>query len=349
MRSKRILVFNYDMDDESQVFAHQIEVVRKLAKEFQDVFVLTAHKGHKSEVPLNVKIISTKWLVNRNLRNVTVFYILFFKILFNEQIDLVFSHMTEIQSALAAPILKILNIPHVTWYAHAKRSKFLVWNHLFVDRLVTSTAGSCPIQSEKVHCIGQAIDKDSFFASVKKDFSKKLFVHVGRIDKSKNLDTIINLLIKKRSIYPDIELNLIGRPSVGNKSDYLHKLSELASLHSFIHISPPVARKNLPDLLNGNDVFIHAFQGSLDKTLIEATLAGLPVITINNEYLNEFGTWSQRNTSIDLDNEFSAFMSSPNDQIEKLCKTRQQIAITKHSFDQWQTQLLRIFDDLMSS
>ena len=102
-------------------------------------------------------------------------------------------------------------------------------------------------------------------------------------------------------------------------------------------------------MLNGNDVFIHAFQGSLDKTLIEATLAGLPVITINNEYLNEFGTWSQRNTSIDLDNEFSAFMSSPNDQIAKLCKTRQQIAITKHSFDQWQTQLLRIFDDLMSS
>ena len=97
----------------------------------------------------------------------------------------------------------------------------------------------------------------------------------------------INLLIKERSIYPDIELNLIGKPSVGNKSDYLHKLSELASLHSFIHISPPVARKNLPDLLNGNDVFIHAFQGSLDKTLIEATLAGLPVITINNEYLNE--------------------------------------------------------------
>ena len=337
------------MDDESQVFAHQIEVIRHLAKEFHDVVVLTAHKGLKSEVPPNVKIVSTNWQENRNFKNVTMFYKLFLRILFHEKFDLVFSHMTEIQSALAAPLLKILNIPHVTWYAHAKRSKFLVWNHFFVDRIVTSTVGSCPIQSEKVHRIGQAIDQDTFFAKVKNDFSKKIFIHVGRIDKSKNLETIINLLIKERSNFPDIELNIIGKPSAGNKSDYLDKLSELASLHSFIHIFPPIERKNLPELLNNNDAFIHAFQGSLDKTLIEATLAGLPVITINNEYVNEFGTWGQRNVSIDLGSEFSAFMLSSNDQIERVCQKRQQIAITKHSYAQWQTQLLRIFDDLMSS
>lgn len=69
MRNKRILVFNYDMDDESQVFAHQIEVVRHLAKEFHEVVVLTAHKGLKSEVPPNVKIISTNWQERNHKKN----------------------------------------------------------------------------------------------------------------------------------------------------------------------------------------------------------------------------------------------------------------------------------------
>ncbi len=43
------------------------------------------------------------------------------------------------------------------------------------------------------------------------------------------------------------------------------------------------------------DCFIHSFQGSLDKTIVEATFLGLPVITINNEYRNIFGSWNLTN------------------------------------------------------
>ena len=132
------------------------------------------------------------------------------------------------------------------------------------------------------------------------------------------------------------------------QKDVLDYIKSYVANHGY----PPAVREigaalglNSPATIQSHITALEA-KGYIKKT--NSKYRSLEIVG-NNEYLNEFGTWSQRNTSIDLDNEFSAFMSSPNDQIEKLCKTRQQIAITKHSFDQWQTQLLRIFDDLMSS
>jgi hypothetical protein len=56
------------------------------------------------------------------------------------------------------------------------------------------------------------------------------------------------------------------------------------------------------NILNSHDVFVHAYEGSLDKALIEATLAGIPVITANREYIRIFGSWS---SEIDADSELS--------------------------------------------
>ena len=84
---------------------------------------------------------------------------------------IIFSHMTEVQSGIIAPISKLLGIRHLLWYAHKSKSKYLVWNNIFVDEILTSTSGSCPIKSHKIKPIGQGIDQNLFPHKNINDFS----------------------------------------------------------------------------------------------------------------------------------------------------------------------------------
>ena len=50
-----------------------------------------------------------------------------------------------------------------------------------------------------------------------------------------------------------------------------------------------MSHEKIPEFLSKADLFIHAFQGSLDKTTVEAVLMGLPLVSINHEVNNFFG------------------------------------------------------------
>jgi hypothetical protein len=55
----------------------------------------------------------------------------------------------------------------------------------------------------------------------------------------------------------------------------------------WLNFEPTLSHEKIPEALSSSDLFIHAFQGSLDKTTVEAVLIGLPLISINSE-VNKF-------------------------------------------------------------
>ena len=349
MENRHILVINYQMDDTSQVFAHQIEVVRRLALYYKNILVFTNHFNPNSIIPSNVIVFSCDWRVGKSIRNTLVFYRNFFKLLKNYKIDLIFSHMTEVQSALIAPISRFLKIPHLLWYAHTSKSPYLVWNSFFVDKIVTSTKGSCPLKNGKVVPIGQAIDENYFFDEVRKSNLRRRFLHIGRFDPSKNAREIINTIISRHEIDQTISLLLIGSPSTASFNRYALDLQIEYRNYSFIKFQSSVPRNETMIFLRENDVFIHAFQGSLDKTLVEATMAGLPVVTVNREYLNQFGGWNNDSNEVTLRSEFNAFLATSDEEIYLKCCKRQKFAISHHSLTNWNRQLISLFNDLMGA
>ena len=89
-----------------------------------------------------------------------------------------------------------------------------------------------------------------------------------------------------------------------------------------------------------SDLVIHSFRGSLDKSLVEATMSGITVITRNDAYLKAFGGL---NGEFEVDNAAQAYLQSQiycwknlsDHELLLLAKRRLDIALSSHSINEW--------------
>ena len=116
------------------------------------------------------------------------------------------------------------------------------------------------------------------------------------------------------------------------------------SSHTWLKFTPYISRDLIPKTLLEADCFIHAFEGSLDKTLVEATFSGLPVITINNEYRQIFGSWNLNNpgNKSTLEDEAMSLFAVPADRLEIEIDRRYKIAVDNHEILGWVDRLVKI-------
>jgi hypothetical protein len=78
--------------------------------------------------------------------------------------------------------------------------------------------------------------------------------------------------------------------------------------------------------------------------ILEATISKLPVITINQEYLKEFGSWRSSTDllSINLEEEFKSVTNLSEADLNKEVERRYLLAIEKHELSGWVDRLLNI-------
>jgi len=329
------------MNTANPVFSHQSDVVWTLKTYFPQIFVLTGQ--NTAEATSGLRTLEFRWQEGKNFRNALSFYLSIVNVLKTFRPDIVFSHMTEVQSALAAPILKLLRIRHVLWYAHKSNSIWLRIANLFCDCLVSSTKGSIPVDGDKVFLIGQGIDVGKFKANITPR-KKTRFLHVGRNDASKNLYLISSTLLSFFRNKP-FSLDHYGNSYDDNRLeslDYHSKLQFLVTENSQITLHPAIERNSLTDVFARYDVFIHAFNGSLDKVLVEAVISGIPVVTINQEFIQLFGKWSKHLESPSLYQELAAFMTESAESIARQSLDRQNLAIEQFGLENWTRKLIEV-------
>ncbi len=330
------------MDLDNQVLSHQIEAVESLSEYFPETYVVTGKIGRSRDIP-RVKVLNSNWVPGEKIRNALKCLFLILRIVTrNRSRVVVFSHMTEVQSALIAIPLRILRVPHFLWYAHAHKSFYLKWVHLWANGIITSTHGSCPIKSRKVHIVGQAINLPSFKMAGNKSHNLKSLVHVGRIDPSKSIDTIYEVVSRVRKDFPELELSLIGNPSnteARQKFNFFVSQTLADQNDGWLHLYPSIPREQIANTLARHDIFIHAFKGSLDKSILEATAVGIPVATQNGEYLKLFGKWSNEDS---LESELRAVLTaSPTTILSEVIRKR--IILEKHhSLSSWSKKISEV-------
>lgn len=327
------------MDLDNQVLSHQVEAVESLSEYFSETYVVTGKIGRSRDIP-RVKVLNANWVPGEKIRNSLKCLFLILRIIVrNRSKIVVFSHMTEVQSALIAIPLRVLRVPHFLWYAHAHKSFYLKWVHLWANGIITSTDGSCPIKSRKVHVVGQAINLASFEMARNKSNLLRSLVHVGRVDPSKNIETLYEVVSRVRNDYPELEFSLIGEPSnmESRKKFELFTRTTLANQNDgWFHRYPSIPREQIASTLMRHDIFIHAFRGSLDKSILEATAVGLPVATHNKEYLNLFGKWSEEGS---FESELRAVLSASPSTILNEVMRRRRILEKHHSLSSWSKQI----------
>lgn len=333
-RSELILV-NFVLDRNNSLLSHQADVVNALAQKFRKITVITGKVG-KFDQPSNVEVIDLHWTESKNFRNVFRLYWSFLKVLKPGK-SVVLSHMTDVQSAFLSPITWITRSPHYLWYAHKQLSPYLKFASYFVSGILTSTSGSCPLTGEKIKVIGQGVDSRIFRSQSKVPNPLEKCVHIGRADPSKNLRMLFEFAEFEHDINPTFKFIQVGTSSTIAAERSFKNLREdfQDSIHlGFIELQPSVPRDRVPTLLTSADFFVHAYKGSLDKTLIESTFARLPVVTLNQEYQDIFGTWSGEVTP-SLQTEYQALKQLTSLSLEQELERRFQIAEESHSFTIW--------------
>jgi len=346
LQASNLLVINYAMDEKSQVFSHQIELVNQLSPKFDQITVLTAQVG-VCNTEKNVKVISFDWVEGKRVSSLLRFLKIFIKTIRGEKFTVLFSHMTSVQSAFISPITRIIRLKHYLWFAHTSNGILLKVSRLLTNGIITSTPGSCPLKGSKVFPIGQSINSQKFKKKSSNTQPVKNLVHIGRFDPSKNIKEIVYEVKKLRSNFPDLRLEVIGSPSSDRFKDYESNVKAKFDSEvqlGWLKFTPHIPRSSLPEILQTYDCFIHSFQGSLDKTIVEATFSGLPVITINNEYRKIFGSWNLIDAGTDnsLKDEAELLLNLDGSKRQNEVDRRYEVAIEQHELNGWIDRLVSI-------
>ena len=346
-----LLILNYSMHSDSLVFSHQRKVVSALSKHFERVTVLTSEYDLKSP-GLNVNVMVQNWERGRAVKNAFRILVVLIPFLTRNRNIVVFSHMTDVQCALISPLTRLLRIRHVLWYAHSHNSVYLNWSSFFVSSIVSSTPGSCNLRLNrgKLRFINQGISQEDFPYHSKRFVNLTRIFNYGRLDVSKNIHLFLDLLLALNQDKKVFSVDVYGNSSSGHSIEYLEGLKHLSKRPEFqstFNIHPGLNRKNISSESEKYELFLNLFVGSLDKTLIEATMLGLPVLTWNREYCEQFGTWSGNDVKESLDfilEELSFIRSMQEQKLRREILRRYHYAIEMHAFDGWINRLLFVLN-----
>ena len=341
MSSKsKLLVFNFVMDRNDPLLSHQYEAVTGLAKNFDKITVITGRLGQVAPNP-KIHIISTNWVQGHRIRSIIRLFLKAIPKIMQGDFQSVFFHMTDLQCALLSPLVTLRGRRQYLWYAHTFKSKYLSFASKWVTGVVTSTIGSCPLTGQSVWPIGQAIDDEKFRPVSFDVLDLNKLVHIGRFDKSKNIDLLVSSAEEIKRFFPKIELTIIGSPANIESRDWANDLilrSRPEIEEGWLSFRDAIPRALFPIEMAKNGCFFHYYLGSLDKTLIEATMLCVPVVTLNSEYIGIFGTWSKFPISV-LEDEYRALRSLSTEEITDELARRLEIARNYHSLRHWIEQL----------
>ena len=334
------------MDEEDQLLSHQAEIVNLIAREYDHVSVLTGRIG-KVTIPSNVTLKSYNWVRGKkisNIFNLIKSYILIKK---SNDISIIFSHMTLMQSLLLLPLTKFQRVRHYLWYAHKSKNIYLQFSARLFDGLITSTRDSCPVKNVRVYPIGQTINADKFTPKKLIDYPIIKLIHIGRFDPIKNISEIIRVVDKSRAHFPNLTLDIIGSASSISSKKYEQEVKSQfvhSTTQGWLKFFPGVPREEIPYLLEKSHAFIHSCNAALDKVILEANLSNVPVVTSNEEFIKSFGSWTENTNlkDINLLDELNAALNTSKPELEKIVNQRYRETMANHELRGWTTRLLEV-------
>lgn len=351
VRKNYLIVFAYAFDPDDMVFSHQYRAILELAKHFKKVIVIANSAKENARLPDNLHVFNIQWREHSVFHNIIRVYFYFISALISlKKLSsiVVFSFMTETHASLVGPITKAFNIRHILWYAHTSTPFRLSLARRLVDRILTSTQSSIKFTDKKTLAIGQMVDERLFPKKNGRDYCKSdKWVHVGRVDPSKNIEMIIEAFLNYRSTHPRAQLVLIGQSTIAFQN-YENKIKGKYQHHSengYLIFAGKRSQSEISLALADSDLFIHAFPGSLDKTLVEATFSGIPIVTANSGFLSEFGSYCREwrkfaDVQTLFAKELESWIHSSAVDRERLVESRARIARERHSFEHWLSNLL---------
>ena len=288
---KHLLLFNLVTDAGHPILGFTTQWIRVLAERVESIDVLTMCAG-VIDVPSNVRVHSAgRERGYSEPRRVLEFYRHLFRILRERRIDGCFSHMIEVFSVLAGPVLWAKGIPLVTWYAHPQLNPTLKLAHRFSQRMVTSLPKTYPYRKDKLVVIGQGIDTTLFTPAAAPAIAEDdLVLCAGRLSRVKNHPTLLRAI----ALLPGrVRVTILGATAGADDETYVGELRRLTAelgLQEAVTFQAPVPPAQLPASYRRCAVHVNLTPAGFgDKVAWEAMSCGRPCLVANEDFRETLG------------------------------------------------------------
>jgi len=205
-------------------------------------------------------------------------------------VDVVFGHMIPRYVLAASPLILPRRIPIVQWYTHRQVTLELRLVHAIAAHMVTASAESFRLPSNKLTVLGHGIDMQQFSpGSV--ESAKKRILAVGRLSPIKHYETLIEAtsLLVQQPEFADLRVEIAGGLTPQQGEDYAESLYQLVRTHSLednITFLGPVPHHQIPELLHNTTVSVNLCPtGGVDKAVIESMASAVPVVVRNETFV----------------------------------------------------------------
>ncbi len=280
----KLLIITQVIDKNDPVLGFFCEWVKEFSKECEKVTVICLKKG-EHDLPANIQVLS---LGKEEGVSKIKYLWRFFNYIISERknYDSVFIHMNQIYAVLGWLPWKLMGKKVGLWYAHGKVPFSLRVAHLLIDKAFASTEFGYGIKTKKLQIVGQGIDVNKFLPEP--PFEQYKLVTVGRISPVKRLELEIEAFAKIKEKFHTARLQIIGAAGLGEHEKYLEHLKRQVkdlSLGESVVFSGPMRHEELPRAIAQAHIFVNMSNtGSLDKAILEAMSAGVPVISSNASF-----------------------------------------------------------------
>ena len=311
--------------------------IEALAREVDSVQVLALRTG-TVDLPRNVSIHSLgKDRGYGKLRQLQIFHSVAGHLAFRRQVDLFFPHMVPRYALLVAPYRFLLGIPTVMWYAHNSADLRLKLANLCVDRFVSVSRDSFPLDPARCEVVGHGVDTELFKPPEnvpgRGEEGTIRFLSLGRISPRKELDTLVSAadLLVNRWGRQKLEFVVAGAPLAPSDHDYYRRLRsrvEELGLERLFQFVGGIPHSETVRQIQKCDFFVNMHvEGGLGKAVLEAMSCARPAFVSTPTYYEQFPSYGE------------SFLFRPRDHEELALKMRDALEIPEE-------ERLRIGNDL---
>lgn len=288
----RLLFITQTLDERDPVLGFVHEWVYEFAKHVDTLTIVALNVGDY-RMPTNVRVVSLG--KERGKGKASYLLTLIREVIFNSgSYDSVFVHMNPIYLVLFGLWWKIARKTTVLWYTHKLVDLKLRVATFLANHIASASSESFRIKTKKLNIVGHGIPVDRIESSNHEVHTPYKLISVGRITESKQCEVLVHALNQVHLRGHAVELTYVGAGATQNDSSYKKWLENEViklGLDSSIHFAGGLPYNAVSAALSNADCFVSASNtGGLDKAVLEAMAAEIPVVTSNSGLVSTLAT-----------------------------------------------------------
>ncbi|MBI5712161.1 MAG: glycosyltransferase family 4 protein [Chloroflexi bacterium] len=290
----KLLYITYKVDSRDTLVGYVVGWLQGLAKRMESVDVICLSNGEANLSP-NVRLHSLgkdrgAGRIVRALKFLQLAWSL------SSKVDAVFCQFSPEYVIAVSLFAKLRRLPIMLWYTHRHVSWRLKLATLLADRIVTASAESFQLKSNKVRVIGHGIDTACFAPTSNVQHpTPKTVLAVGRRAPIKNYE----LLIAAAQFLPnDARVRIVGGDEGNAPRGYVQTLQEQINalgLSDRITLVGAVGYDRIPFEYQQAAVHVNLCPtGGLDKAVLEGMACGAIALVRNETFRAVLGDLTER-------------------------------------------------------